>query len=533
MAHSFCIFARHLRMDVLPLQRGIYEARLLWGVVFPGVELLAFHTAELREWHLFRLMEDERHARQAGENAKEAMRGMLNVVFDASCECDLAGRLITVSEHLASLLGAIPAALLDVDLPSLAANPEESKRIKDFLAHCAPTDTGLAVRPPSLVETSLRREGDISEDSRSVLRVKLCCIALPFQRASDDELDDCEQVQRVFVGLQEVEAPILQCDLREESSEHNVFPPCRAQASKPIHARAKPWQKLNLLTEKSLIEMGAQQNSSDEDRDADVRSLGSLTLSLSGTHATGDHTLVLPLARVSVGTQTSSTNQNSFASSCSKACQTSASSRCPPIPGTLSIGKNDRSHPHHKRSKRKTLLSKTSFLPPWKGTPSVTIEFVVMEQVLARINPFAQGCCFWHASLDYLAFVVEDMLSRKCNRKFWPHVGWQCHSCKGLNERVDTDSEVEEGGVVVCGVCDSERASLSGNEDAQSQRDSNVNEDSDLPNESLSQSSTTKSGNDNEDSDPPNESLSQSSTTKSGNDNEDSDPPNESLSQSS
>jgi len=91
------------------------------------------------------------------------------------------------------------------------------------------------------------------------------------------------------------------------------------------------------------------------------------------------------------------------------------------------------------------------FLQNWRGTPQGTIELLLEENVLSRINPCAKGCCFQHAALTLMANVIHAMRLKKCSRAIakshytaTPETVWQCHSCGCFNE----DDEVPE-----CDLC--------------------------------------------------------------------------------
>merc|ERR1711971_1531278 len=145
------------------------------------------------------------------------------------------------------------------------------------------------------------------------------------------------------------------------------------------------------------------------------------------SQVTGEYSSAAPFARV-VGTQT----QISFTSSCSKACQTLSACRRPPLPGPVEA--IDTIHLREKRRKQKARLSKIAFFSNWTGTPLSTVKFAAIEQILVRINPFAHGCCFYHASLRVLSNAVQELVLCECDSEVRPHDGWQCRNCQGLNE---------------------------------------------------------------------------------------------------
>ena len=83
---------------------------------------------------MFCLVEREKHAQLISESLRETLRGVLDVTFDASCECDETGRILCSSNHLQEmLLGQSAGKLLDLGLTQLAANAMEGQRIDTFL----------------------------------------------------------------------------------------------------------------------------------------------------------------------------------------------------------------------------------------------------------------------------------------------------------------------------------------------------------------------------------------------------------------
>ena len=130
------------------------------------------------------------------ERLMRTLRGVLNVTFDASCECSATGYILACSQHWQELLADTARPLT---LQRLAFDTEELNRIDTFLQQLASQnrDSSLSHNcPAAQLETVLKCSAP-----RAELNVKLCCIPLPegctmFDSASSGE------VQRLFVGIQ-------------------------------------------------------------------------------------------------------------------------------------------------------------------------------------------------------------------------------------------------------------------------------------------------------------------------------------------
>eukprot|EP00928_Gymnodinium_smaydae_P048002 TRINITY_DN32051_c0_g1_i1.p1 TRINITY_DN32051_c0_g1~~TRINITY_DN32051_c0_g1_i1.p1 ORF type:complete len:368 (-),score=24.24 TRINITY_DN32051_c0_g1_i1:449-1552(-) len=53
---------------------------------------------------------------------------------------------------------------------------------------------------------------------------------------------------------------------------------------------------------------------------------------------------------------------------------------------------------------------------------------------LLHLNVGGRGCCSYHLGVTAMQKALERMLTSQCDRSFKPHDGWQCSSCKALNE---------------------------------------------------------------------------------------------------
>ena len=132
-----------------------------FAIIFPAFEVYCFFCFREKSWHMFCLVEREKNARLISESLREALRGVLDVTFDASCECDEAGTIVSSSRHLQQLIGSSTTDLVGVGLMQLASTPTEAQRLETFLRQVSAQkiEDGVArfVPSPALLETVLRR----------------------------------------------------------------------------------------------------------------------------------------------------------------------------------------------------------------------------------------------------------------------------------------------------------------------------------------------------------------------------------------
>lgn len=173
---------------------------------FPAAEAYFYICTREKSWHTFCLVEREKNARLISESLREALRGVLDVTFDASCECDERGIILSSSRHLQQLIGSSTSDLVGVGLVQLASKPAEALRVETFLRQVSAQKVGAAahfVPSPALLETVLRCYGSQGDRKRDELKVKLCCVPLPEGCAVQHPAPGGNG-QRIFVGLQTV-----------------------------------------------------------------------------------------------------------------------------------------------------------------------------------------------------------------------------------------------------------------------------------------------------------------------------------------
>ncbi len=99
---------------------------------------------------------------------KEASQAMLNVVFDASCECEATGRLVTCSQQFQNLMRLSSDTTLSLDLAALAAKHRIAQiagsRSFDCLLDRHAGVGSIALRARHLVLTQSLRQGKVFYD---------------------------------------------------------------------------------------------------------------------------------------------------------------------------------------------------------------------------------------------------------------------------------------------------------------------------------------------------------------------------------
>lgn len=447
------------------------------------LELALFHYSEAKDWHFFQIAEREHRARLKGDRLEEALRAMLHVVFDASCECDELGYLITSSRHMQDLIGKSSHEHDGLTLGSLAATPFEAERITAFLTQIASvqgrTDAEQSLSPPALLETSFK----VCDQAVSEMRVKLCCVRLSVDTVAGQAANRFGGQQRLLVGLQRIQTSDLGISLSDGSPQAQPLDAGAVEAQQVSHESGKSSETRSeegsdchnqerapaghairrkvaaTLSTMRLAVAARAAESSIRVIDADQRShvSGSLaSLSLSGTHVTGgEFSRFMPeTCHIDVATQTIALPPTPNVDLQSQAVQTDYSSyRRPPLPA----GTAARSREPQVKEKKCTRRTSKPFLERWCGTPAATIEFM-MTEVLMQLNPIGKGCCFWHVAIHLASTALKSMASRGCQENYFPHSGWQCRDCWALNESI-VDGEDEDG--VHCSVCNRPKPSMS------------------------------------------------------------------------
>jgi len=177
-------------------------------VILPALELLLYLLYRKQTWHWFCLAEKEKQARVLSDALRDTLRGVLDMTFDASCDCDSAGRILLFSQHLQELLGRSTSDLVGLDLMQLAASPTEADRINNFLKQMSiqMLEGGSRTASPlAQLETVLpchTWQQDQFEDGQ--LTVKMSCVSLPGDCALNGALPSRGGSGHLFLGLQKV-----------------------------------------------------------------------------------------------------------------------------------------------------------------------------------------------------------------------------------------------------------------------------------------------------------------------------------------
>ena len=91
-------------------------------------------------------LEEQAQARLISETKLEILWGVLDSMFDATCQCDGAGYIFAhTSSRMQHLLGGSPRDLLDFNLVQLAANLQEAQRLRTFFKQICLQKRGSAV----------------------------------------------------------------------------------------------------------------------------------------------------------------------------------------------------------------------------------------------------------------------------------------------------------------------------------------------------------------------------------------------------
>jgi hypothetical protein len=189
----------HWRMDYLGYQQLVY------GIGLPVMTFLFYLVHRRRNLGIFMKVEQEKRARHLSDALQDTLRRVLNVTFDASCECDDTGCVVRSSQHLEELLDRSAEEFVHTDLKQLAANRAESKRVDTFFKQILMHDENDQ-QPLAMLETMFSRSGTKDASKVDVVKVKLCCVPLPVQ-CSSLHGTTVGNDRRLFVGLQRVHGP--------------------------------------------------------------------------------------------------------------------------------------------------------------------------------------------------------------------------------------------------------------------------------------------------------------------------------------
>jgi len=396
-------------------------------------------NAQKSRWHAFSLAEQEKRARWQAEALMKTLRRVLNITFDASCECDETGHILCSSPQLQHLLNSNSCDLVDCNLVQLAANPAEAQRVDTFLKQMLAQKQGLVSHAGStlaLLETVLRSCSRLgNEDSN--LQVKLCCVALPMDctaiGASTFDVDG-SQTQRLFVGLQEV---INTIPLR--STSHIVVDRpaelggIESDLEVPMDGGCMDLADTNVdsvtcgddgdqhhekhSAEFPVILSGNQQDPgvmSDMAPSMDnIAEESEVSFALTSSTRTR--------SRAAVGTLSDAGVQTELMQSAEVAVQ--AGVALPPIP---------RARVQQQRRAMITLRTHKVVMREFQETPAKTLN-QLLSRLLLRINPRGRGCCYLHVGLAVLQQCISTMTVWQCSTNSKPRADWQCQECFALN----------------------------------------------------------------------------------------------------
>jgi len=181
------------------------------GISLICMNFCFFVVLRKNRWSSFTMCEKEKHATALSKSLLETLRAVLFKMFDASCECDEAGHVHCSSKALEQLLGRSSLDLEDVDLMQLAVNREEAQRVNTFLKQVMQQSHGFSphvVSPVALLETAFRCSGPLLDSTNNNVNVKLTCVALPM-KCTVGPVPLVAEAQRLFVGLQVIESPLI------------------------------------------------------------------------------------------------------------------------------------------------------------------------------------------------------------------------------------------------------------------------------------------------------------------------------------
>ena len=377
------------------------------------------------------MAEQERKARAVSDALRETLRRVLDVTFDASCDCDEAGRIVFSSSHLQELLGHGTSELVGFDLVQLASCPLEAGRINSLLGQISAQRQKLEFGghvPLAQLETTLAcKDGHIA--------VKLCCVPFP---VNDAPIGSAGR-GNIFVGLQVSHQEDLNHHARSgasgmEDSDVGELP--KLSASTGIgHAVPGLCVKRNLATGVAISD--------------DTESLASLSVSLTSLPS-----LAADWSKCygkDIATQTEQVRE-----ALPRAAQCS-----PPLPGTAKPPRADkrtsRKPPRtscESAQKRRIVIlnTKQTVLRQFKATDNHTISQLI-GQTMARINARGSGCCSWHIGLAVLHQRIAELTKQGCLETFAPHNSWQCWECLAMNDDV-LDVSDDGDDQHMCAVCD-------------------------------------------------------------------------------
>lgn len=419
---------------------------VFWGLALPIMELILSRSVEQRDWQLFQIIRKEEKARMRGESVEAALRGMLSSVFDASCECDGHGTVLSASPHLQQLMGGPVAERL----ADLALTSAESARIVALVRQSLNDSSVDRGRCASKIATSLRRQALIRGKDDFELRVTLSCVALP---SEEGDLSS----RRLIFGFQESQplevdaaSPSLEA-LRELDNE-----------STPLLGADK-LGSIGHLVHDASIQHGACEETASlgsfwtnaviPSKEDETRSLTSLALSQTqATSAPGSAGIKTRIV-MDASTQTAGISGRDFIEPAVDASvQTTISTSRPPLPQPHAP--NTVAPTTRAQRRRATLQGGHRSMKRFKETPQGTVK-VLVRHMLDRFNPRGRSCCPYHLALAAVSRSVDKLNETACEKAaFRPCKGWQCQHCFALNDVASDDEACD-----ACEVCQRGRPS--------------------------------------------------------------------------
>eukprot|EP00928_Gymnodinium_smaydae_P052547 TRINITY_DN3650_c0_g3_i1.p1 TRINITY_DN3650_c0_g3~~TRINITY_DN3650_c0_g3_i1.p1 ORF type:complete len:422 (-),score=34.07 TRINITY_DN3650_c0_g3_i1:244-1437(-) len=94
-------------------------------------------------------------------------------------------------------------------------------------------------------------------------------------------------------------------------------------------------------------------------------------------------------------------------------------------------------------SGRRRCQVQSTGLPTLKRFERTSFQAIELacEKALLHLNVCGIGCCPYHLGLEALMNVIQQRNLSKCDKTFRPHSGWQCISCKAMNEVPENEAD--------------------------------------------------------------------------------------------
>lgn len=462
-----------------------FETQSLLIIVCAVLQLVSSVITQRASWHAFCSVEQERRMRSLSESLSSTLRGVLDKMVDASCECDESGRICSASPQMQLILGRSAATLVGVDLAALAADSVEAQRVDTFLQQILVQRQGASlhdVSPLALLETAFGCEDLQVENEASKLNVKISCVAVPVE-STVGLTSDNPCAQRLYVGLQEIKplhTPLLcsQCSASLQDPPEGPLSPRASERDDVHHSPSEEAEHLRkaefLLTAERLVDRQEEEadppcQSTDLGVGQDTRGQDHMD-SMRRRAASGESAESEISYAISASTHVSAEVSSSSHSSRDSATQTEAQHQAlssiseleDEVKGIHCKGVQTEQavctrRPPKADGSHTDLKTRKCFQRKFKPTAKDTMEQMIL-QVMVRMNPKGKGCCYVHIALATLHKVVSEMSARRCLEAVKPNSSWQCGHCKAVFSEDDGDDEE-------CPVCGRERSPSSSSED--------------------------------------------------------------------